>query len=1144
MAIKREKVREYLQDFNFKTLFIEEMGWSVASPARPVPMTIDGTQYIRTPIAQMSGVMVYEIAPVDTKSEKIPDSKIRAAIHKEIEGLSHENLLIFLDNGKQRTQSLWYWVKRDGKKKSPREHLYLKGQPGDLFLSKLDSMVIELDELREDGTIAITKVTEKLATSLDVERVTKKFYGEFSSLRVEFINLIEGIDHEADRFWYASVLLNRLMFVYFLQEKGFIQNNTRYLEDKLQASKTRGADLFYSEFLQALFFEGFAKPETQRSPQARTLLGNIKYLNGGLFLPHRLELDYPNIRIADQAFENVLALFGRYSWHLDDTPGANDDEINPDVLGYIFEKYINQKAFGAYYTRTEITQYLCERTINAVIVEKINQVSQRQFHDIGDLLIRLDADLCRKLLNILPTLSILDPACGSGAFLVAAMKTLLNIYAAVFGKIDFFNDTNLTQHKKEVLAQHPSLNYYIRKTIITDNLYGVDIMEEATEIAKLRLFLFLVSSAQRVEQLEPLPNIDFNILCGNSLIGLLNVDGKRFDSRTKTQDMFQGQKAAQYQDLLKQKNDLIQRYKGTASITGDLVDLRRLRDDIDDAKKDAYQTLNEILLDDFAALGIKYEQAQTNGKATKRPLEIGDMERLEPFHWGYEFDEIMGTRGGFDIIITNPPWEIFKPDTKEFFAKYSDVVTKKKMNLKDFEKEQAKLMQDFEVAEAWLEFQSQYRHVNTFFRSAPQFRNQTSVIDGKKSGADLNLYKLFTEQCYNLLRESGQCGIVIPSGIHSDLGAKQLREMLFNNVTITGLFGFENRKMIFEGVDSRFKFVVLTFEKGGRTVEFPVAFMRHDVIELETFPNDNSIIYSVQLAYKLSPDSLSLVEFSTGIDIEIAQKILRFNLLGEALSDTWNIKFYREFHMTDDAYLFHEEYKPGRLILYEGKVIHQFTHIFGKPRYWVDEKEGRKALLGRKKDVGQKLDYQTYRLGFRDIASNTNERTLISTIIPPAFHGNKLPAVMVFDDGKSLIDNPTQLFACAIFNSFTVDYLIRQRVTTTINYHYLYQLPIPRFILGNQYFDQLVEHAAKLICTTPEFDDLAAELGFGSHKNGVTNGVERARLRAEIDGMVAHIYGLTEAEFAHILSTFPLVDQAVKDAALAAFREVERGLVK
>ena len=535
MALNRTEARRLLTEFDFGTLFIQEMGWNSAPESRPLP--IGDTGYLRRLIAEMSGVSVLEIYPA-APDGTLPNRDASDKIHTQIAKLSHENVIIFLDDDRDRSKSMMYWVKREDGKRRPRRHHYFKGQPGDLFMSKIDGMVIDMDELRADGTLPISEVTSRLAAALDIERVTKKFYSEFSGLRLDFIDMIAGIDQESDRNWYASVLLNRLMFIYFLQKRGFIQGNGNYLDDKLDESKARGTDRYYSKFLDALFFEGFAKPERERSPQANALLGAIPYLNGGLFIRHQLELDYGSIHIPDAAFENVLRLFGRYSWHLDDTPGARDNELNPDVLGYIFEKYINQKAFGAYYTRTEITEYLCERGIHSVILDKVNQNSVRQFDDLSEALMRLDADLCRRLIQeILPKLSILDPACGSGAFLVAAMKNLLNIYGVVYGKIDVLNDRYLSGELGKIRREHPSLSYYIRKQIITDNLYGVDIMDEAAEIARLRLFLALVGAAQSRKDLEPLPNIDFNIMAGNSLIGLLSVDEKRFDESVQMEDM-------------------------------------------------------------------------------------------------------------------------------------------------------------------------------------------------------------------------------------------------------------------------------------------------------------------------------------------------------------------------------------------------------------------------------------------------------------------------------------------------------------------------------------------------------------------------------------------------------------------------------
>ncbi|MEH2387442.1 MAG: DNA methyltransferase [Nostoc sp.] len=996
---------------------------------------------------------------------------------------------------------------------------------------------------------------------------------------------VKGIDNETDRRWYTSVILNRLMFVYFLQRKGFIDNkDLNYLQNKLELSKQKGKNYFYSEFLKALFFESFAKPEIDRDLSVQELVGKVKYLNGGLFLKHHIEDKY-DISIVDEAFEQVLDLFERYSWNLDDTPEGKDDEINPDVLGYIFEKYINQKAFGAYYTRPQITEYLCDRTIHKLIVDRVNDalsdkskhfevqephpqppprkrgggydvpcmISKRYepFEDINELLIKLDVNVCRLLMeDILPNLSILDPACGSGAFLVAAMKTLIQVYSAVIGTIELMGNCSLKKTLEDIQGSHPSVLYFIKKRIVSDNLYGIDIMEEATEIAKLRLFLALVSSAHDVEELEPLPNIDFNIMAGNSLIGLIKVDDTAFDAvgNSLQGNLLQSLAADNYKKILEEKNKSVALYKKHAFLSKELPDtdtpqetrLIHIRKNIEELNKKSQEKLNVLLLDEFSKrLGIKYEEVQLSGKSLKRVLKVEDIAALKPFHWGYHFDKVL-ERGGFDAIITNPPWEVFKPQAKEFFAQHNELVTKNKMDIKDFEKEQDKLLQNPIIASTWLEYQSQYPYVSAYYRSSEQYKNQISVVNGKKAGTDINLYKLFTEQCFNLLRLGGECGIVIPSGIYTDLGTKQLREMLFSQTKVTGLFCFENRKTIFEEVDSRFKFVVLTFVKGSTTTDFPSAFMRHDVQELQRFPSDDSLQINIDMVRQLSPESLGIVEFTNKYDLLIAEKVSKSPLLGEKLNESWNISLQSEFHMTNDSYLFRQELRQLMVPLFEGKMIHQFNHQFDNPRYWIVEKEGRLALLGRKEDRSQKLDYQDYRLGFRKIASSTNARTMISTIIPANFHSESFQSVRTYDnEDKRQISYDVMFYLCGVWNSFILDYLLRLRVTANVNFFYVYQLPIPRLTKNDRYFNDIVQRAAKLICTTPEFDELAQEVGLVSHQQGVTDETERAKLRAELDGMVAHLYGLTEDEFSYILTTFPIVSATVKEAALSAYRNFE-----
>jgi len=1195
---------KHLQNFDFQSLFVE-LGWSASTDRQARPFVVENVNYTRRQIAQLSGVVVFEVFSPDGK---IPEMPIRKKIHHEISKSFHENLLIFLDEN--RSQSIWLWVKREKGKQELREHDYFKNQPVDLMLSKLVRMNFELEDFDDEGNPPpIVVVARRLRDSLDIERVTKKFFVEFQQEHGKFLEFIEGITDERDRRWYASVILNRLMFIYFLQEKRFLDDGKpRYLQINLEESQAKEKDLYFKKFLWNLFFVGFAKPENERSAEDKRLLGDIPYLNGGLFLPHRIEIDYKDkIQIADEAFESIFKLFQSYSWNLDDTPGGKADEINPDVLGYIFEKYINQKAFGAYYTRPEITQYLCEQTIYKLILDRVNSLAkppdgqtpnmfssndgglflERTYDSMADLLLYLDEFLCRKLwFHILPDLKLLDPSCGSGAFLVAALKTLLNVYSAVIGKMETLGDKGLKDELEKIRAAHPSVNYDIKKRIITNNLYGVDIMEEATEIARLRLFMTLVSSVHRKEELEPLPNIDFNILVGNSLIGILNVNAEGFEkvAEDKQASLFDAEISQSYQQILDDKNKSIELYKNHTFKAGEdggldqNTRLLQLRDHIDKIRRDSYAKLNQLLLGNFKDLNIKFEQAiwdaskQKEGKPEKRDLVIEDIEALHPFHWGFEFDEILNKKGGFDAIITNPPWEIFKPQAKEFFAEHSNLVTKNKMTIKEFETKKDELLNDAEIKSAWLEYQSRFPHVNLYFRNSSQYFNQISFINGEKAKSDINLYKLFLEQCFNLLRKNGECGIVIPSGIYTDLGAKQLREMLFNQTEITGLFGFENRKEIFEGVHRSFKFVVLTFRKGDTTQKFPSAFMRHETRELEGFPRVGALPMSVDLVKKLSPDSLSIMEFRNQTEIQIAEKMGSFPNLSEEINDKWNLDVKREFHMTDDSYLFKTLKSEGRLPLYEGKMIHQFTHLWEKPKYWLEEELAKTALLSlRVKSVRKfaknnnldwedednrkiQLDYDNFRLAFRDVTGNTNERTMIMTVLPPkVFCPHTMSLEQIFSvevEGKEInpnvrrMNSRERLFVCALMNSFIIDSWLRRSVTNHISFFFIYGLPFPRLKENDKEFSPIVERAAKLICTSPEFDDLAKEIGLGSYKNGVTDVTERQSIRAELDALVAHLYGLTEEEFTYILTTFPLVSDVVKVATQNAFRDAERGLIK
>ena len=649
MQINRDRTRQLLKDFDFESLLVD-LGWDRYSGEVKTEIRekgVDESEYLLKGIAEKRGMAVF-LCSVGT-DESMPDYATRRKIQREVAKSVYEHLIIYTDA--EETTQIWQWVKREpGKPLACREHRYHRGQSGESLIQKLETIAIDFEE--EEG-LTLPDVTGRVRAAFDVERVTKRFYDHFKTEHARFLKFLQGIpDQEMER-WYVSVMLNRLMFIYFIQKKNFLNSDPDYLRTKLTESKIEGNDRYYTDFLCPLFFEGFAKPESERRGEMRRLLGKVPYLNGGIFQRHQIEELYgERIQIADAAFEELFDFFDKYQWHLDERPLRNDNEINPDVLGYIFEKYINQKEMGAYYTKEDITEYISKNTVipslfdaaqkwckiafepvggisdpdasgggsvwqllrddpdryihDAVktgvkldlpedIAAGINDVSQRgpwntpapdqyalpteiwretvarrerykaiyaklsngEIDDINALIthnlnIRQFAhdviencegpELLRAFWRAITQVTILDPTCGSGAFLFAALNILEPLYEACLDRMEIFLDdlqhlpvggASLPRLSRggsdfrktlEAIDQHPNRRYFILKSIIINNLYGVDIMEEAIEICKLRLFLKMVAQIDDVKQIEPLPDIDFNIQAGNTLVGYATYD--------------------------------------------------------------------------------------------------------------------------------------------------------------------------------------------------------------------------------------------------------------------------------------------------------------------------------------------------------------------------------------------------------------------------------------------------------------------------------------------------------------------------------------------------------------------------------------------------------------------------------------------
>ena len=361
MPVRIESLRPHLQAFDFTRLFVEGLGWDYYQ-AEPLALPVDGHEYALKPVAEKADFAVFECGP--GPDGVIPEYPVRRKIETQVAKRAFEHLIIFVDAA--RTQQVWQWVKRQaGKSAACREHQFHAGQTGQPLLQRLDGFILTLED--EARGIGITDVVSLVGKAFDVEKVTKRFYDRFSTELTAFGEFIDGITAQGDRDWYASLLLNRMMFVYFIQKKKFLDGDDDYLRNKLREVQSRHGDgrfqQFYREFLLKLFHHGLGQPEAQRAPHLAALLGRVPFLNGGLFDVHDLERNNPNISIPDAAFERVFDFFDGYRWHLDERPHREDNEINPDVLGYIFEKYVNQKQMGAYYTKEDITGYISRNTV-------------------------------------------------------------------------------------------------------------------------------------------------------------------------------------------------------------------------------------------------------------------------------------------------------------------------------------------------------------------------------------------------------------------------------------------------------------------------------------------------------------------------------------------------------------------------------------------------------------------------------------------------------------------------------------------------------------------------------------------------------------------------------------------------------------
>jgi hypothetical protein len=711
-------LRDRLDAADFGGLLIDRLGWDRPPPGQEVRHEEDGT--VARLVASKRGVGVWVV-------DGLPGPGPRRRIDVLIARRTRERLVVF-DGG---ATQLWMWPEQHASGAGFRlvSHEYHVGSRNEALLQRLMTARFRLDE---EDELTVVDVLARVRRSFNADKVTKKFYREFKEHRDELLEQIEGIELEEELAWYGSVLLNRLMLLYFLQKKGFLDDDPDYLRSRLRMVRDHlGDDSFYGffkDFLLPLFHDGLGSHlQVFGDEEMAAIIGDVPYVNGGIFMPHVLEETY-EIDVPDEAFEAVFAFFDSYRWHLDDTPTDDANEINPDVLGYVFEQFVNSKEMGAYYTKADVTGYMTSVTLLPAFLDRIAPVAgepwallssdpdryipdsvrhgvnldlppeiaasaaepferpgwedkagpshghpgetwwevvERRRHcdrlrarlaadevvDIADSITEnldlrtLVDDHLRSLEDLeaveatydrLCALTVLDPTCGSGAFLFAALEYLADLYMALMERAEELAEVEgrMPGFVQEA-RRHPNLRYFVLRSAQLNNLYGVDIMPEAGEIARLRLFLKLAAQVDRREDLEPFPDLDLNVKTGNLLVGVATL---RDAEQRLSADLLGMEELARINVVAEDLSRVFRRFVEEQAVSGDPVRIATLKADLDEHLGDLRRRLDHFL----------YERVGTES------FDDWAASRL-PFHWFVEFAHVF-ERGGFDVVIGNPPY--------------------------------------------------------------------------------------------------------------------------------------------------------------------------------------------------------------------------------------------------------------------------------------------------------------------------------------------------------------------------------------------------------------------------------------------------------------------------------------------------------
>ncbi|NYH50445.1 hypothetical protein HNR06_000034 [Nocardiopsis arvandica] len=843
----------------------------------------------------------------------------------------------------------------------------------------------------------------------------------------------------------------------------------------------------------------------------------------------------------------------------------------------------DRKTTGSYYTPSSLIETLLNSSLDPVINDAVKRGEVKATR-AGEL------EPAETIVAELLELTVCDPACGSGHFLVAAARRIAKRVAAV-------REGN---PEPTVDAVRGAMHEVVARCV-----YGVDLNPMAVELAKVSLWL------EALEPGKPLNFLDAHVKHGNALIGVtpsllrggipdeafkpIEGDDKKYARfLAKTNKAERGGQLG----LFDIKSDaagvtntaLAESLRHITAVVGDSLDQVRNQEAAYRQWTDSDEyTRNRRTADAWCSAFVwkKTEEAPravtqevlykiANAKGNGAPFTtVEEIDRLRDqyrfFHWHLEFpdvfnvpesdegvDKATGWAGGFDCVLGNPPWERIKLQEQEFFAQRDEAIAtarnaaERKRMIADLKKDadRSALYQDFEEAKRRAEGESHFLRIGGRY-----------PLTGR---GDINTYAVFAETDRSLVGPHGRMGVIVPTGIATDATTQYFFRDLTQKKSLVSLYDFRNAGFFGDVAGAQGnRFCLLTLQSQANEEPVDMMYRISDLSDLDVF--ERHVILRNEDIALINPNTGTAPIFRSRRDADITLSIYkRVPILieeGDSGGNPWNVSFMRMFDMANDSGLFRSRrdleeagwvlqgnvfVKEGRrmLPLNEAKMVHHFTHRFGdyalanvnegkgvrqlptpsfsfldnpsyvtNPRYWVEESRIRERLTS-------KGWYKKWLLGWRDVASGLDERTMVSSIIPISAVGHTMPVMFGDHEISDLV---------GLFSSFVFDYAVRQKIGGThVTYGLLSQFPVipPSFLRKHRGWFR--GRLCELVYTSYEIEFFARDLG----DEGAPfrwDEERRAIMRAELDALFFHLYGINRDDVDYIMDTFPIVKK--KDVA-------------